>query len=430
MAKLLMITYKYPPMKSIGAVRTFGFSKSIRRFFDEVIVITTNNRHKVSDDLYDLDGMNILDVPTIDYRTIFNRKNNDYTSISESTKTNKIYKNISKLKSSYPTNLLLGEGGFIYIYFALRKASSIIKKEKITHIFSSFSPFSDHFIASKLKIKFPNLFWIADFRDLHVDPITKSTYLSNYQHRINRNMLQHADIITTVSEGLAHHLREYHNNIYILRNGIIPRSFPSIPIQLFDKFTITYTGSMFADKRNPDLLLKLIQDLINENIITERDFQFIYAGKDGGWWARRMEKFGLSSVFVNYGNIIREEAKHLQRSSHMNLLLTYTSDDLKGNLTGKVYEYIASNRPIITIINGPFDNEMEKILSHDDYLIGSTLQHDFNKKLRMFIIGKINEWNATRNVAFIPNDGLIKQLSWPVLISKFGSYLNMDPVYD
>jgi hypothetical protein len=414
-------------MKSIGAVRTYGFSISIRKYFDQVVVITTKNRHRISKDKYDLGGMRIIDTPTFDYRTIFNRRNNNNATISETTKKNKLYSKLSKLKASYPTNLLLGEGSYIYIYFAIKKASEIIRNENITHIFSSFSPFADHYIANRLKKKFPKVYWIADFRDLHVDPINHNTYLSEYQHRINKQILRDANIITTVSQGLAEHLKRYHDNIYILKNGIIPSEIPNKPIELFEKFTITYTGSMFSDKRNPDLLLAVIKDLMNKGILTEINFQLIYAGKDGGWWSNTMDGLGLSSILVNYGNIVREEAKHLQRKSHVNLLLTYTSENLKGNLTGKVYEYIASNRPILTIINGPFDPEMETILSHPDYLIGSTLKNNFRKKIEDFLIDKIEEWKSTNYVDFIPDENILEALSWPHLVKKFIKHLKLLP---
>ncbi|RMF25851.1 MAG: hypothetical protein D6765_09860, partial [Bacteroidetes bacterium] len=43
-----------------------------------------------------------------------------------------------------------------------------------------------------------------------------------------------------------------------------------------------------------------------------------------------------------------------------NLLLTYTAPHLKGNLTGKFWEYAAAGRPLLALVNGCPDEELEE----------------------------------------------------------------------
>ena len=144
------------------------------------------------------------------------------------------------------------------------------------------------------------------------------------------------------------------------------------------------------------------------------------------WWQERMSQHALSDLLDDKGMISRDDAKKLQRRSHVNILLTYTSDELKGNLTGKVYEYIAANRPIIAIINGPYDEEMQRTLSHPDFLVGSMFEEGFEQRVYAYLKTRILEWNTTKDVSFTPDQELIDRFSWPSLVKIFVPHIFTD----
>jgi hypothetical protein len=108
-------------------------------------------------------------IDAFDYRRIL-RRNNETGYLPEQQKSAGWKQWGIKFINTFPVNILLGEGGLFYVNSILKKANTLIRQEKITHIYSSFRPFADHYIAYRLKKKNPSLTWIADFRDLIIDP--------------------------------------------------------------------------------------------------------------------------------------------------------------------------------------------------------------------------------------------------------------------
>ena len=74
--------------------------------------------------------------------------------------------------------------------------------------------------------------------------------------------------------------------------------------------------------------------------------------------------------------------KQLQDASQVLLLLVNNAPNAKGILTGKLYEYLASARPILAI--GPEDGDAARLLKGTQ--AGITI--DFNDKEKMKIVVK------------------------------------------
>ena len=112
--ELLLVAYKFPPMRSISCNRTWAIADGMRKYFDAVHVITTSNRHLLLQDHIDTSSVHVLDAGTTDYRTLFQRQKRDAVA-GERTKTSLIGKWLARLQSSFPTLYLFGEGGLRYI---------------------------------------------------------------------------------------------------------------------------------------------------------------------------------------------------------------------------------------------------------------------------------------------------------------------------
>jgi hypothetical protein len=363
--------------------------KGLQRYFDEVFVISTSNRHVLPTDPIDTSGVKVADARTIDYRTILQK--NGRTAVSgEKLKISKTGKTLAKLQSSFPTMKIFGEGNIIYIRNAVRNAVKYIEAHQITHVLSTFPPYADHLIAARLKRRYPSLYWIADFRDLHVDPAQDNLLWRSYQVRMNQKILKGANLVTTVSEGLADHLRALHPNVQVLRNGI--RTSAEDSVDPFQKFTIAYTGSMFQDKRRPDTLLDAVRELIGDGILAPDDMDLIYAGKDSAVWWPLVRKASLEAVFTDRGLLSSADARTIQRRSHVNVLLTYSTDQLKGNITGKLYDYLAARRPFLVLINGPRDQEIESLVVETG--LGKVVYHGDTADTKSVIREAYSSWKS------------------------------------
>jgi hypothetical protein len=300
---------------------------------------------------------------------------------------------------------------------------------------------SDHFTAHLLKIAFPHLVWIADFRDLHIDPLYQMPLVKPFQHWCNKRLLRRADLVTTVSEGLAIHLRAYHSNVYALRNGVhlenqkvfelLNQNTPSVSdaqnASRSSKFTLAYTGSMWIDERNPSLLLKIIQDLSNEGIMSPQNTQIVYAGKDTSVWQTWITKYNLDTFFNAHGLVSSQKAVDIQREAHLNILLTSALPNYGGVLTGKFFEYLAACNPILVLINGAQDIEFERIVTDLD--AGIVAYNDRSEKeLRAFILNLFNEFQETGKVEPTIRRERLEGLSWEATMAKLAGKLGLAAV--
>jgi len=414
MKSLLLIAYKFPPMQSVSCNRTWAIYNGMHKYFDHVHVITTSNRHILPQDDIDTSAAQITDAKTIDYRTLFQRAGK--TSVAgEHAKTSMFGKVAMKLQSSFPTLRLFGEGGLLYIKNAVNAAEKMLKRHPITHVFSTYSPYADHLIALRLKRAHPELFWIADFRDLHVDPAQDNLYWRKYQQDVNQKILKHANLVTTVSEGLAEHLRSFHPNVQVLPNGIREQSGKTQ--DLFPKFTIAYTGSMFQDKRRHDTLIEAIANLIRKGVFSSTDIELVYAGKDSNVWWPVIRQHQLEHIFRDHGLVSRRDAEIIQQRSHLNILLTYSTEALKGNLTGKLYDYLSAQRPLLVLINGPADPEIEKIITQTG--AGVVAYHGDLDTVTRYITSAYETWKQTGAFAHAYHEDALSALRWNQILERF-----------
>ena len=244
----------------------------------------------------------------------------------------------------------------------------------------------------------------------------KNVFFPNYQRRKDKNILNSADHIITVSEGLANELNKSLNKVEAVYNGIVTRT---EKIDKFEKFTISYTGSLFGESRNPKILLEWLQEQIQKDIISEKDLSIKYAGKDGARFEQYIKQFDLQAVFDNLGMLTHQKAKLLQQQSHINLLLTSVTKNHKGVLTGKLFEYIGSLTPTLAVITGGTDPEMEKILEDTDS--GFVFYEAKQGK-------KILDWyQAWKNNQSIINDEakIQEMFSWDYAADKILSAINV-----
>lgn len=220
--RILFVTYYFPPVRCVATHRIRNLYDQALKYFEEVYVSSSTNRNKLpKEDIYVGAYKNVFENLTIDYRTF---KRGETSSFGLS-KTSFLGALVFKLVESFPTNIIMGEGGIIYVIASFFKIRKLVRKYNINYIFSSFRPFSDHFTVYLIKLCFPNLFWIADFRDHPINRSLKNVYCSRFQKRILSNILKKANLVLTVSNGITKNL-PISGMHHLMRNAIT--SFPEI----------------------------------------------------------------------------------------------------------------------------------------------------------------------------------------------------------
>jgi hypothetical protein len=246
---------------------------------------------------------------------------------------------------------------------AIKAADKFLETEKVNAIISSSSPVTCHIIAKELKNKH-SLPWVADLRDLwtqnHAYPY--SILRRMIERRLELKTLKHADALVTTSLLWSEELKELHkiSEVYSITNGFDPERLNEQPINLTSKFTITYTGQIYTGKQNPSKLLAALRDLIDDSIIEQEDVEVRFYGPPDELLAGEIEKYRLSSIVQKYGVVPRQIAFRKQKESQLLLVFNWEGPSEKGVYTLKVFEYLASRRPILA--TGGFGNDVIEAL--------------------------------------------------------------------
>jgi glycosyltransferase involved in cell wall biosynthesis len=249
-----------------------------------------------------------------------------------------------------------------WIPFAVNACEELLKKEEVDAMISSYSPATCHLIARKLRGKhaFP---WVADFRDLWTQNhnYSYSPMRKIFEKRLELKTLSIADALVTTSTFWAEKLKAMHGKeTYMITNGFDPEVMERGTVDLTKTFTITYTGQIYSGRQDPSILLAALDVLISDGSIDPKEVEVRFYGPKNELLQREAQRHGLLDVVKQYGIVPRETSFQKQRESQVLLLLNWDDPVEKGVYTGKVFEYLAAQRPIL--VTGGFGSDVVKEL--------------------------------------------------------------------
>ena len=417
---LLYISYYFPPIKSIAVKRNYFLAMGLRKYFEEVQILTTTNHKLVDQEKVSLDGLNIVDLPTFDYRTILAKfKKGKSIHFSESYKKSWFIPFLIKLNETFPVNLFFGEGGLRYIYHGFKYGKKYLSSKDEKYIFTSYRPFANVFIGYMLKKKFKDAVWIINFHDFPIDGIRSNVLLPGLQRWIWEKMLNYTNHNLTVSKGLEKHIGGLTSKVTTVMNGVVVRK---SNIAINKKFKLVYTGSLYHNLGNPDIFFHSISLMINSGTILESNVEIIYAGKDSISWMQKIQLYGLTNIAVDMGEVNTKVAQSLQDAAHINLLITWATIDQSGVITGKFYEYLGSTNPILTIINGCMDYEIFDIFQALNCgKVIATNDPEAMNEIISFITEKYQAWK--NKTSFPSYASRLKALNWENQIKELANII-------
>ena len=391
----IFISYYFPPIKSVGVIRNFHLAQIFHRIFSDLYILTTSNQQILPKEEVDLSSFKSIElINTIDYRTIIQRfyTKNKNTHYPESVKQNKLIQWLIKANESLPFNLFVGEGGLLYLIDGYKKAKKIIKITNTkTFVITSFRPTANVLIGFLLKVNYPHIIWINSFQDAPYDPIRKNTIIPNLQNYLWRKMLKQSNLNITTSSGIKYAIDSLNNKNITFENGVV---FRENLTHNSDQFTISYTGSLYHDLRDPKLLFEALTHLVLSKKIQVNKLKIIYMGKDIAKWKSFCDTYPLLlNAFSIENNSERNHSLEIQQKSHINLMLTWSESNQGGTMPAKLYEYIGAGNYIISLVKGVENSDLS-------YLLG-TLH-----------IGSVYHYGKTEDMEKLKNDLLKLYTRW------------------
>ena len=397
MVKVLILTYYWPPSGGAGVQRWLKFVKYLSEFGIEPIIYTHSNGevpsldHSLSDEVPKNLKVITTEIwePYTFYKKISGKKNEKINSgFLTETKPKKSF--IQDMSIWVRGNFFIPDARKFWIKPSHKYLSNYLKEHPVDLIISTGPPHTMHLIALGIKKKF-NLPWIADFRDpwTNIDfyqDLRLSKWADKKHHRLEKDVLQVADICISVGPTLSNELVELGaKKCVTITNGYDESDVLSAEVKLDEKVSIAHIGS-FTKSRNPELLFKVLQEIKNElpNLCEILELKLV--GKVDYTISELISQYGLEEIVRKIDYMPHSEVILEQNKSHALLLVVNETPNAKGILTGKIFEYLAAKRPIIAI--APEGGDLANLIIETNS--GLVVQNNNTYKLKQLILDLID----------------------------------------
>jgi len=345
MKRLLVLSYYFPPMGMSGVQRTLKFVKYLPEFGWQPVVLTIKPRGS-----YCYDQQLLEEIPN--------------THISRTFSFDPLYLSPSGHRPVAITrrNIVAGFNRFFipdnklgWIPFAVSRGLAIAKEQSIDAIYSTAPPFSSHLAALALKRKL-NKPLICDFRDAWTQN-PQAAYASplhkKFDYFLEKKVLKNADRIIAINQEIVDSFVKTYPGISpdkfkILPQGFDPADFESVAPIKQSKFTIVYTGT-FVEKRTPEPLLNALKIIRNLHPEIFNNIQVIFAGTFRQADKDMVRSAGMEDAVEFRGYIPHKESIALLKSADLLWLVIHPSEG-KTVATGKLYEYLGAQKPILASV--------------------------------------------------------------------------------
>ena len=390
MKKVLIITYYWPPSGGAGVQRWLKFAKYLPEFGWQPVILTVDPEYasypQRDESLLSEVDPNCLVYTTKSfelynfYKLISRKKEVPYGGFANESKEGLLQK-VSKFIRG---NFLLPDPRKGWNKYALKKAEELIKLHRIDTVITTSPPHSTQLIGLKLKQKL-NIRWIADLRD----PWTDIYYYNQFKHtvlarkidkRYERKVVENADQLITVSEDVKRVFAEKSRFPISEKTVVIPNGFDEDDFRLTNfpaeaKKIITYSGTI-SEVYRVDCLLEALHHL-NDDLKSQVRIRFV--GKVPSSIEQKFRSTGLEIELVGYVDHPKS-IEYLFRSDLLLLVIPEVKNN-RGILTGKFFEYLASQKPILAI--GPIDGDLAKIIRETN--CGKLFDYDDSEGMLQFI---------------------------------------------
>ena len=313
-----------------------------------------------------------------------------------------------------------------WVPFALKKAKRIISNNQIDLIYTTSPPHSSHLIGLSLKKKYPQIPWVADFRDAWcANPFreVKETQIRNkIETKLEKKVFKRADaLIFNTKSSLNLHRQKYGNIIsnksYVIPNGFDMEDYSGLPNYSKDNtFNIVHTGSIYGI-RSLKPLVDALELFVTRHKKDQHKLKFIFIG----YSINKDEKRVVATSKVNHLFEFRNFLSHsecLTEMKNADLLLVITAkEEVNVMIPCKFYEYLGSNSPILALSE---KGELTKILQECNSGEWATLDNPEKicKLIYKFLANRKNKFS------FQPNKEMIVQYERKNLTSQLVRIFN------
>lgn len=412
--KVLFIAYAFPPLGGSGVQRSLKFVKYLPIYgWDPVVVTVNRNTFLYNDDSLSKD-INLA-VKTIRIDEKENLVNN--TNISEVLT---FIQSVIKDKSLIDNFLscCLKNKNLFYdlisvpdkrIIWAINVIKYLLANQHLLDvdlIYTTSDPYSTSLIGYELTKKF-NIPWVSDYRD----EWTNHQYMSEeykkheLKFKISRTLeekcLDASKKILTVSDiskdNYIKFFKIQSEKIHVITNGYDEKDFRLVTDGSNEKFLIVHNGLFYKDVREPFNFLFALSRMIKNNAIDKRTVQVIFTQENFQIKINSFcKKLKIDDVVFEVGYLAHVDSLQLASMANVLLLVVGSGEEKKSVYTGKVFEYLRLEKPILAL--APRGGVVDDLMIKTDR--GRSIEYDDITAIEKYLLQQYKIWLSGKKIQY------------------------------
>lgn len=354
--KIVIVAPYSPRWNNIASVRWEKFAKYLSKNHS-VHLVTSCFPDKQSFRNFDVGQAKLVEIPLKYFRYNPHVAFGNTLAGGQTILSKLVHKIKAEIRPVLEHFLPISSGGMLFHDYRayVTELNKIISDSKRTILVTTYDPWFSLKLGELFKKRFAkSVLWIADFRDpsfnIHESVLTK---LPVFRYATRRILTMSDGVLVVTKKMVEDYERICGDKVFLLPNGYDGEPLlESGAKSSCESLKIVYTGSFHPGTRELTWFVFALLYLKERERKVYSKLRFTYAGKDYNYVQRLFQKFSLLDILENRGFVSRDEALKLQAESDILLLIAYTGDDPQEGSsirTGKVYEYLASGKPILAI---------------------------------------------------------------------------------
>lgn len=433
MKNLLIISYYFPPSGGPGVQRVLKITKYLQEFgWKPHILTVSNGQYPARDESLAAEipeGTPVFRTKIYEpydlYRLLTGKRGNNAIDVNVIKRDDDKLAWKDRIAELIRATLFIPDARIGWMITARKEVLRIIDEYKIDAIYSSSPPYTCSLIGRYAKRK-RNLPWVAGFRDPWTGFISspKRWFLpSAIDKAMEKSVFMESDLVECawlgiIKDAFAKYPDLDASKFVHVPNGYDSKDFPAVHYIPTEKFTVTYTGTMYA-RRNPESFFSALELLIQRNQIDKDKLHIRFVGRFGNEIVEMFRNASFHDSIEEVGYVTHNESiEYLIRSDAL-LLVVDESKESEEIVPGKVYEYVGVNRPIIAI--APVKSAIADLMAETGS--GLIAHQSEIEKIADIILKYYHNWQSG-NTEFKPNGAIVKSYERRQATGKLAEYLN------
>lgn len=319
-------------------------------------------------------------------------------------------------------NCFIPDPRVLWVAPSVRFLKKYLREYPVDAIVSTGPPHSMHLIARRVAAA-TGTPWVADFRDpwtkmFYFKHLSLTSWARKMHESLEKKVLDDATAVVAVSPLVQQDFQAMTKTpVHLITNGYDPADFETAEAFENKRFTLLHAG-LFAADGNPTEFWTELGARVRRNPALKRDLRIVLAGKTDTAVVDAILQAGLVENLQNQGYLPHTEVVRLMNSASVLLLPLRREPEYKATLPGKLFEYLASRRPVLGI--GQKDGAMAAILERTN----AGVTFDWDEAAPM--CDRLEElYAAMASGSTLENTTDITQYSRPLLASAYAQLLEL-----